>query len=293
MTSERPGRAPGARERLLSPSSCLGATLIGCFSVCAGLVAGCDAPTAGVPVGSNTNWLTLCDDAAECGGPAACVCGACSLECGSDADCAEVRGARCVPLAEPAARSQCMSDTPSLVLGMCLEGCEPGGCPLEQPCVSGACVVNEAPAVELCNGLPAADAATRTRQDSLLVLLEGLRSAGGVDCSGAELSVAVAPLRWDARLACAARALALDMATTRRQSLTDSAGRDTVARLELVQYAERVWGESFALVPGDADAALAAILRDQDSCTRLLGPAFTQIGVGNVDDAYVVTIGSE
>jgi len=258
-----------------------------------GLAAGCDDPTVGAPIGSNTNWLTVCDQTAECGGKAECVCGACSLECGTDADCEDVRGTRCVPLAEPAVRSQCMSDTPALTLGMCLERCEPGACPLEQACVEGACVVSAPPAVELCAGLPATDAATGTRRDQLLVLLEGLRSAGGVDCGDGTPSVVVAPLRWDARLACAATALAADMATTRRQSLTDSAGRDTVARLELVGYAERAWGESFALVPGDAEAALAAMLSDQASCLRLVSPTFTAVGVGTMEDAYVVTIGSE
>jgi hypothetical protein len=293
MTSERPERAAGASERYLGASSYLGIALTYVFSACAIFVVGCEGPNAGAPVGSNTNWLTLCDETAECAGKAACVCGACSLECGSDADCAEVRGARCVPLAEPATRSQCMTDAPTVALGMCLEGCEPGGCPSEQPCVGGACVVSAAPSVELCSALPATDTMTRTRQDSLLVLLEELRSAGGIDCGGAAPSVAVAPLRWDTRLACAARALASDMAETRRQSLTDSAGRDTVARLALVQYAARAWGEAFALVPGDANMALAAILGDSDSCSRLVSPTFTQVGVGNVGDAYVVTIGTE
>ena len=290
MTSERRARATRGRERTRGASSYLGACfLAGSLS----LVSGCDGPKTETPVGSNTNWLTACDETRECAGEAACVCGACSLECETDAECEQIRGARCVPLAEPAARSQCRSDAPALALGMCLSRCEPGGCPLGQSCVEGACVVSEPLGDELCAELPAPDATTQTREDGLLALIEGLRVAGGVDCGGPEPSVAVAPLRWDARLACAARALALDMAETRRQSLIDSAGRDTIARLELVGYTARVWAESFALVPGDEQAALATMLGEQGSCMSLVSTAFTQVGVGNVDDAYVVTIGSE
>jgi len=293
MKSERPPRSLGKTGRFRSVPSQVSAAAL-CFWLGAlSLVPACDAPSAEGPVGSNTNWLVACDETAECGGQAACVCGACSLECASDGDCGQVGGARCVTLAEPAVRSQCRSDAPALALGMCLEGCEPGGCPFEQACVEGACVVREPVDAELCSALPASEAASRARQDALLGLVEGLRTAGGVACGGAEPSGAVPALRWDARLTCAARALAGDMATTRRRSLLDSAGRDTVARLALVGYSPRAWSESYALVAGDESAALAAILGDQDSCTRLVSPALTEVGVGNVGDAYVVTIASE
>ncbi|HEY3496555.1 MAG TPA: CAP domain-containing protein [Polyangiaceae bacterium] len=293
MTSERRARPAGDTGRSRGSSRYLCAAFACLLAGSVSLVPGCGGPKTDTPIGSNTNWLTACDETAACTGEAACVCGACSLECRADADCGRISGARCVLVAEPAARSQCRSDTPSLALGICLESCQPGSCPLEQSCVDGACVVSEPLGAELCAGLPAPDAAERTRQDGLLELIAGLRSAGGVDCGGPEPSAGVAPLRWDARLACAARALAGDMAATRRQSLVDSGGRDTVTRLGLAGYTPRVWAESFALVPGDEQAALTTMLRDQGSCLSLVSAGFTQIGVGNEDDAYVVTIGSE
>lgn len=40
-------------------------------------------------VGTNTNWMRLCDEDAECDDEDACLCGRCTSECASDDDCAE------------------------------------------------------------------------------------------------------------------------------------------------------------------------------------------------------------
>ena len=253
----------------------------------------CDGPRGGVPVGSNTNWLKACDETADCGADGACVCNTCSLECRADADCSRVPHARCAAVAETAVRSQCASAQPSPAYGMCLAGCEPGGCGSRGACVGGACVGRAWPDAALCAESSEPDDAALARQDRLLGLVEGMRVAGGVECGGAAASLPVAELRWDPRLACAARALATDMASTRALSLVDSAGRDTKARLMLVGYSARVWGESFALTPGDEASALAAMLSDLDSCSRFVDAAFADIGVGVLADAYVITTGAE
>jgi uncharacterized protein YkwD len=284
MTNERlSASGPGACRRLLG----------GVLAVFLGWVTACEAPSSGDPVGSNTNWLVACDDSADCGSEAACVCGACTLECAADADCASVRGARCARTEETAVRSQCRTSEPALSGGMCLFGCEPGSCPTSQACVGGACVALAPPEGELCAALPAPDAAAQGREDRLLALVQGLRTAGGVECGAAAASAMIAELRWEPRLACAARALAADMARTRNQSLVDAAGRDTRARLTLVGYSPALWGEAFALVPGDEGAALDAMLSDADSCNRFVNASFVEVGVGNAEDAYVVTIASE
>ncbi len=284
MTSKRQ-RASGAAVLRRA----LGCVLAGLF----GWATACEAPSAGDPVGSNTNWLVACDDTADCGSEAACVCGACTLECGADADCASIPGARCAEAEETAARSQCQASEPTLAGGLCLFSCEPGGCAPTQACVGGACVALAPPDSDLCSALPEPDTAERGRADRLLALLQALRTTGGVECGAAAASAAIAELRWEPRLACAARALAVDMASTRNQSLIDAAGRDTRARLALVGYTTALWGEAFALLPGDESAALDAMLSDVDSCARFVNGSFVEVGVGNAGDAYVITIASE
>jgi len=251
----------------------------------------CDGPRAGGPIGSNTNWLTACDDALDCGKAGTCLCGTCSLECTEDADCREIPGARCAGIAEPSVRSQCRPDVPTY--GLCLAGCEPGGCGPTGACVGGACVQRPWPASALCDSLPEPDTTELGRQDRLLALLQSLRAEGGVECGTAAASVPVPELRWDPRLSCAARALAVDMAVSRNRSLVDSEGRDTPARLVLVGYSSQIWGEAFALLPGDETTALDAMLSDVDSCARFVDDAFLEVGVGSSADASVVTIGAE
>jgi hypothetical protein len=171
----------------------LGCALAGSF----GWATACEAPSSGDPVGSNTNWLVTCDDTADCDSEAACVCGACTLECGADADCANVPGARCAGTQETAARSQCRSDVPALAGGLCLFGCEPGGCAPSQACVGGACIALAPPDAELCTALPAAEPEAQGREDRLLLLVQALRTTGGVECGAAAASVAI-PELWRA-----------------------------------------------------------------------------------------------
>lgn len=53
------------------------------------------APSDGVQLESNTNWLALCSSDAECLPGLACLCGMCSLPCEEGAACGALDGARC------------------------------------------------------------------------------------------------------------------------------------------------------------------------------------------------------
>jgi len=78
----------------------------------------CDPP-APVPQGdSHTNWLRTCETDRECGGALSCVCGVCTLTCSTDADCAEVDGAACLPPGQNNSATSCPRQ--SLPAGMCL-----------------------------------------------------------------------------------------------------------------------------------------------------------------------------
>lgn len=252
----------------------------------------CESPSSSSPVGSNTNWLKSCDESAECGEAGSCVCGLCSRECASSGDCSGVPNARCATESEASARSQCRSEAPALP-GICLARCEPGACGQAGACIDGACVEFPTPTAEVCAELPASDTVELAHQDRLLALVQALRTEGGIDCGNAELSVPVPALLWDARLACAARLLAADMAISRVRSLLDSAGRDSEERISLVGYSQRIWAEAFALGSTDEASARDVILADGPLCSRFVDAQFVHIGVGSAGDALVVTIGAE
>jgi hypothetical protein len=112
---------------------------------------------------------------------------------------------------------------------------------------------------------------------------------GGVVCGGAGPSLPVQALRLDTRLLCAARVLAADIQLTRNQSLTDSAGRDTPARLSLAGYDQAFWGEDIAF-SSTADGALTIVLESPASCDRVVADMYLDIGVGAVADAQVITL---
>src|SRR5690606_40856393 len=60
----------------------------------------CQGPQA---VGTNTNWMKLCDEDAECGAELSCECGRCTLACAESSTCPE--GSSCSP--SSAALLQC------------------------------------------------------------------------------------------------------------------------------------------------------------------------------------------
>ncbi len=94
--------------------------------------------------GSQTNWLTLCESSAECGG-LECVCGVCSSECASDAQCSGLAQASCVPASDPGAVAVCGGRTPPSSL--CLPRCDEESGSNGTHCLAG--VLAPAPKPEL------------------------------------------------------------------------------------------------------------------------------------------------
>lgn len=48
---------------------------------------GCSSPSSTLEVGTNTSWLMVCEEDAECGSTGSCRCGICTDSCASDEDC--------------------------------------------------------------------------------------------------------------------------------------------------------------------------------------------------------------
>jgi hypothetical protein len=147
--------------------------------------------------------------------------------------------------------------------------------------------------VPFCDPVADRDAAQRALEEELLARVQALRADGGVSCGGASAAAAAPGLRYDARLVCAARVLAADLAVTRQLTPTDSEGRATDDRLIAAGYTPTLWADGFALDAADAAEALGLILADADSCTRLTDVSYTSVGVGGAAGVLVVTVAAE
>jgi hypothetical protein len=253
--------------------------------------AACHDPDPTPSAGSNSNWLQACTEDTTCGSRTACRCGACTRDCATDADCAGLADARCVPNRDPGLLAQCGNG--SRDAGICLPACTPGSCGEGRACVAGGCVLVSLPPGPFCDPVAASSPENREAEDSLLEALQNMRTSGGVDCGSGQATLPETPLRLDARLVCAARVLAADMSVTRARSLTDSTGRDTRARLSAAGYADSGWAESFALNPNSAEDALRLMLEDASSCQGLTNPSRRDVGVGSVGTVRIVTLASE
>jgi hypothetical protein len=257
------------------------------------LLAACGDPEApGPKVGSNSNWLRACTASEQCDEAPVCECGACTERCSSDADCAGLGDARCARADDPAARSACGGADLSGA-GMCLPRCTPGSCDDGQACVDGACVLAALPDVPYCAEVRAQDMTARAREERLLELVQSMREAGATSCGGAAAAAPAPAFRLDPRLICEARVFARDLDEHGFTGLADAQGRSPEDRLGLVGYRARLWGESFALQTSEAGAALAFMLEPVDSCQRLTDARYVDIGVGNANDTWLVTIGLE
>lgn len=101
-------------------------------SLCLVLAWGCESPRE--TSGTNTNWLRACDEDAECGAPAGCVCGRCTLACTADAECPA--GTLCAPATATPLQCRGRRDEPRT----CQAGCAGSGdCPSGQFCQQGVC----------------------------------------------------------------------------------------------------------------------------------------------------------
>ena len=99
----------------------------------------------GPQTGSETHWLESCDTDADCGEENACVCGVCTVPCGSAEACAAAGEASLCALAgAPEAVALCGA-LPAGAAGICARSCE-GGCPEGQACEADVCVPVEAQA---------------------------------------------------------------------------------------------------------------------------------------------------
>jgi hypothetical protein len=100
------------------------------------LVAGCDA-TRGPRAGGLTNWLRVCESDADCG-DLRCLCGAGTLPCGAEGECAGLDGTTCIDAEESCAIALCSGEAPTSP-GLCLTRCEDDDCGRGAACVAGVC----------------------------------------------------------------------------------------------------------------------------------------------------------
>jgi len=257
-----------------------------------GVAVGCnDDPSPSPNLASNTNWLVACNLDAQCGDKLICKCGACSRDCSSSDDCRDYSGTQCVAGEEVAAVALCGHTLGWVGHGACLPRCAPGECGADQFCALGICVPLATPDSQFC--VARADSDSLRKEEDLAAAVERLRSAGGINCENGSSTAPLPLLRIDSRLMCAARVLAQDMASTGDHVLTDSAGRDTEARLALAEYHQTRWGEGYAWNVADADAALVQMLEDSGFCTGFNDPALVDLGVGYSGGVFVVTVAAQ
>jgi hypothetical protein len=96
-------------------------------------------------LGSQTNWLKLCDTSSECGG-LQCSCGICTEPCSEAGACDAFAGATCVAAGDEGAIATCDGVRPTT--GMCLLTCDEG-CPEGTACIAGVCAPPPEPSVEV------------------------------------------------------------------------------------------------------------------------------------------------
>ncbi len=256
-----------------------------------------DSETAGPVVGSNSNWLKACGSVDDCEDTPECACGVCTVGCTNDGDCAALPNGHCVFEEDPGNRSACQSEAGSETMseapGICLPACQAGTCFEGQACVSGACVLAALPDSAFCEPASELSDVERAREDLLLQLLEMRRAAGDLACAGAPASSEQPSFRFDPRLTCAARVLGLHLFASRTLSLTDGEGRTTDERMALADYDATLWSESIALEARTSEAAFELMLQDPNSCARLASNVDFDIGVANIGDAYVITLGRQ
>jgi len=256
---------------------------------------GCGDPKSPPPtpsVGSNSNWLKACEADGECSENRFCRCGTCTIDCSDDAACGVLPQAQCALGADFAVVATCGVELASSIGGLCLPRCEAGSCGEGQACVEGSCVLAPMPAGDYCAPVAESSATQREREDQLLALVLEARAGGGVICGSEAPSAPTTSLRLEPRLHCAARLLAV--ATNEQGSAAiDRTGNDTNDRLRAVGYEPVLWGESFAVRALSPEDALRLMRNDVDTCRRFSNPRFRDIGVGNADASYIVTLGVE
>ncbi len=252
-----------------------------------GIILACEKADA-PHTGSNSNWLSPCLTDGDCGG-GECHCGVCTPTCSANADCSDYDGGVCAQPDRPAVWTQC--ETTAYQEGLCLVGCQPGECPSDLMCVGAGCVYVPLPESDLCTPVAETEADLLQREEELLELLQTTRREGLTAC-GTDAAHILPELRLDARLMCAARTLAHNFDATSATPLVDSAGRDTLQRVELAGYTPLVWGD--ALATGvDAAVMFDMMVADEQSCLVVLNESVADVGVGCGPSVCVLTLATE
>ena len=102
------------------------------------LTCACSAP-GGPQVGTQTNWLRVCEADAECGEGNICVCSACTRKVESDPTvCDDLVGSTALSKEHEGAIALCSGEEPP-VQQLCLMPCESGECPEGSQCVADVC----------------------------------------------------------------------------------------------------------------------------------------------------------
>src|SRR5690606_35612819 len=96
---------------------------------------------------------------------------------------------------------------------------------------------------------------------------------------------AVPPLRWNARLAQAARQHSKDMARRRYFAHEGPDGSTLAGRVRAQQYRWRHLGENIAAGHGSAAQVVRSWLASPGHCTNIMSPRFTEMGAAYVYDA--------
>jgi hypothetical protein len=97
---------------------------------------------------------------------------------------------------------------------------------------------------------------------------------------GRERFAATAPLVLSVPLTSAALLHAQDMARRRELSHSGADGSNSGTRITRAGYAWRAAGENVAAGQRDADAVVAAWLTSPGHCATLMGPQYTEMGIG-------------
>jgi hypothetical protein len=155
-------------------------------------------------------------------------------------------------------------------------------------------VLDPAPAGPFCDAVSTAEPSSRVREDELLALVQAMREAGGVTCGAAAPSAPIPVLlRHRGSLRCAARVLAVDVDAGTNRPLIDASGRNTLDRLTAAGYPDALWAEGYVVNADTATDALAVMLAEETSCAILTRDGFTDVGIGSVGRATVVTLAAE
>jgi hypothetical protein len=108
------------------------------------LLSACDnGDSDATTVGTETNWLTRCEDSEECS-VGSCVCGLCTFECEQESDCGEAPGpSRCAASNDADYAARCGNSVPGICLANSEATTEPTNSETTADSVTGTSVEGE------------------------------------------------------------------------------------------------------------------------------------------------------